>query len=65
MLKRGASPSTDGSLKTLEVVFSAMGKKCLPVCQEEKDVVRKEGSRGGGGRVVFTGFSESDINSAE
>lgn len=63
-VKHGASPNTDDSLKTLEIVFSAVGgKKCLPVCQKEKDVVRKEGGGGRGGRVVFTGFSESDINS--
>lgn len=45
------------TLKTLEIVLSAVGEKCLPVCQKEKDVVRKEEGGGGGGRVVFTGFS--------
>lgn len=57
-LKHGVLPNTDDSLKTLEIVFSAVGeKKCLPVCQKAKDVVRKEEGGGGGGRVVFTGFS--------
>lgn len=32
------------------------------MCQREKDVVRKEGGGREGGRIVFTGFSESDIN---
>lgn len=55
-LKHGVLPNTDDSKNTGNCPFCC-GEKCLPVCQKEKDVVRKEEGGGGGGRVVFTGFS--------
>lgn len=58
-LKQGASPNTEGSLKTLEIVFSAVGKKIPPCVPRKKDVVRKEGAE-----EEVGGFLESDINSA-
>jgi hypothetical protein len=51
--------------KHWKLSFLPWGKICLLLCQKGKDVVRKEGSGRGGGRRVFTGFLESDINGAE
>ena len=52
-LKHGVLPNTDDSKKHWKLSFLLWGEKCLPVCQKEKDVVRKEEGGGGGGRVVF------------
>ena len=65
-LKHGVLPNTDDSLKTLDIVFSAVGEKYASLCARKKRMwsgrKRVEGEVGG---WYLQASQESDINRAE